>query len=65
MPKALCIVGMVIAVLLGVFFLADLAVLHMARGGMTPTLNTIMDVAFILCAVILGYMSWSSWREQT
>ncbi len=65
MPKALCIVGMVIAVLLGIFFLADLAVLHMARGGMTAAMNTIMDLAFLLCAVILGYMSWSTWRQQT
>jgi hypothetical protein len=65
MPKALCIVGMVIAVLLGVFFFADLTVLHMARGGMPPTMNTLMDVGFMLCAAILGYMSWSTWREQT
>ena len=65
MPKALCILGMVIALLLGAFFLADLAVLRMAAGGMTPTMNTIMDVGFILCAAMLGYVSWSTWREQT
>jgi hypothetical protein len=65
MPKALCILGMVVALLLGVFFLADLAVLRMAGGGMTPTMNTIMDIGFILCALMLGYISWSTWREQT
>ena len=46
MPKALCILGMVIALLLGVFFLADLAVLRLASGGMSGTMNIIMDVGF-------------------
>jgi hypothetical protein len=64
MPKALCILGMVIAVLLGIFFLADIAVLHMASGGVTSTMSTLMDVGFILCAAVLGYISWSTWREQ-
>ena len=65
MPKALCILGMVVAVLLAVFFLADLAILRMAAGGLSPAMQTIMDVAFILCAGALGYISWSTWREQT
>ncbi len=70
MPKALCILGMVIAVLLGVFFLADLAmpILNMKRmafEGMSKTMNIIMDVGFLVCAAMLGYMSWSTWREQT
>jgi hypothetical protein len=65
MSKALCILGMVIAVLLGVFFLADLTVLRMAAGGMSRTLNVIMDVGFIACAAALGYISWSTLREQT
>jgi TRAP-type C4-dicarboxylate transport system permease small subunit len=64
MPKALCIFGMVIALLLAVIFLADLFV-RMAGGAITPAMNTIMDVVFILCAVMLGYVSWSTWREQT
>jgi hypothetical protein len=65
MPKALCILGMVVAILLGVFFLADLAVLRVASGAVSPAMNTIMDVGFIVCAVMLGYISWSTWREQT
>ena len=65
MPKALCILGIVIAFLLGLFFVLDLAFLRLAGGGMPPTMNTIMDLAFLVCAVILGYISWSTWREQT
>jgi hypothetical protein len=65
MPKVLCIFGMVIAVLLGIFFVADLAVLRMAAGAVSPAMNTIMDVVFVLCAAMLGYISWSTWRERT
>jgi hypothetical protein len=65
MPKALCILGMVVAILLAVVFLADLAVLRMASGAVSPTMNTIMDVGFILCALMLGFISWSTWREQS
>jgi hypothetical protein len=59
MPKALTISGMVIAVLLLLIFGLDLAVkvpFGRASGA--------MDVAFLICAAALGYMSWSTFREQ-
>lgn len=61
MPKALCILGMVIAALLGILFALDL-VMRLPAGGITPTMNTLVDVVFIICGLILGYLSWSTWR---
>jgi hypothetical protein len=59
MPKALCIVGMVVAVLLVILFGLDLAVkIPFAR------ISGMMDVGFILCSLALGYLSWSTFREQ-
>jgi hypothetical protein len=30
-------------------------------GRVAPT----MDILFLVCAAMLGYMSWSTYREQT
>lgn len=59
MPKVFCIVGMVIAGLLGLLFLLD-AALAFPFGRA----NLVMDVGFIVCSAILGYLAWSTWREQ-
>lgn len=58
MAKALCIIGMVIAVLLLALFLLDLAIEYPFGRA-----SFFMDVAFILCAGGLGYMSWSSYKD--
>jgi len=59
MPKVLAISGMVVAGLLLLMFGLDLAVWfpfgHASR---------MIDVVFLLCSAILGYMSWSTYREQ-
>lgn len=60
MPKALCILGTVVAVLLILVFGLDLAI-----GVPFGRVNTIMDVGFLICAGILGFLSWSTMREQT
>ncbi len=60
MPKALCIVGMAVAVLLLLLFGLDLG-LKIPFNGASPT----MSIGFIVCAVVLGYLSWSTFREQT
>lgn len=60
MPKALTISGMVVAALLLFMFGLDLA-LGFPFSGASKT----MDVLFLLCAATLGYMSWSTFREQT
>ena len=59
MPKALAISGMVVAGLLLLLFGLDLAVwVPFGRA------SRMVDVVFLLCAAILGYMSWSTYREQ-
>lgn len=59
MPKALCIAGMVVAILVLVLFLLDLAVgLPFKRASVT------LDVIFVISALILGYLSLTTLREQ-
>jgi hypothetical protein len=59
MPKALCIVGTVIAALLLLVFGIDLALKF--PFGRQPWW---MDLGFAVCAGILGYLSWTALREQ-
>ncbi len=59
MPKALCIAGMVVAILVLILFLLDLAVgVPFKRASVT------LDVIFVLSAAILGYLSLMTLREQ-
>ncbi len=59
MPKALTILGMIVALLVVLLFGADLAI-----GVPFQKAKPLMDCVFITCAGMLGYMSWSSFREQ-
>jgi len=59
MPKALCIFGTVIAVLLLLVFGLDLAI-GFPFGGTSFWMN----VGFIVCSIVLGYLSWTTMREQ-
>ena len=59
MPKALCLVGMVVAVLLLLVFGLDLA-LGFPFNRVSPT----MDIGILLCSVALGYVSWATLQEQ-
>ncbi len=63
MPKALCITGMVVAILVLILFLADL----LAPGSLAPfkKASMMMDIVFVVCAAALGYMSWSTLKEQS
>jgi hypothetical protein len=61
MPKALCLAGLVVAVLLALIFLLDI-ILGMPFHRASPW---VLDVGVILCAGILGYLSWTTFREQT
>lgn len=62
MPKALCMTGMVIAILILVLFSLDLALGE--SWGPFKRANWLMDVGFILCAAGLAYLSWSTYRQQ-
>jgi hypothetical protein len=59
MPKVLTISGMVVAVLLVLLFGLDLAIQIPFSGA-----SRWMDIAILVCAAILGYISWSTFREQ-
>ncbi len=59
MPKALCILGMAISALLLLVFGLDLATGFPFNAG-TPMMN----IGFIIASAILGYLGWSTLREQ-
>ncbi len=59
MPRVLTIVGMSVAGLLLLLFGMDLAV-----GIPFSKASVMMDVMFLVSAGMLGYMSWTTYREQ-
>ncbi len=59
MGRALAIFGMVASGLLLVVFSLDMALGLPFYGA-----STLMDVCFIICSAILGYLSWSTFQEQ-
>lgn len=62
MPKILCISGIVVSLLVFVIFLMDLA----APQSIAPfkKADWMMDVVFLICALILGFLSFMTLREQ-
>ncbi|MGE0757293.1 MAG: hypothetical protein AB7O38_09745 [Pirellulaceae bacterium] len=62
MPKALCWTGLVIAVLVLALFSFDLV----APANMAPfqKSSVMLDILFILCAVALIYVGWTTLKEQ-
>jgi len=59
MPKVLCYSGMVVSALLLLVFGLDLAMGFPFDGA-----DSTMDIGFVICSAILGYLSWSTYREQ-
>jgi hypothetical protein len=59
MPKALCMSGIAVAILIILLFGADLAV-----GLPFKRASVIMDVMMLVSAVVLGVLSWFTLREQ-
>ena len=59
MPKALCIFGMVIAGLLILIFGLDLV-----TGVPFKKASMLMDVGFVVVSGLLGFISWTTFREQ-
>ena len=59
MSKALCLVGAVVAALLLLVFGLDLAVQFPFRR-----ISPAMDIGVLVAAVLLGYGSWSTLKEQ-
>lgn len=65
MPKALCLAGMVVAVLVLALFLFDL-IASFAAVSIAPFrgASVVMDIAMIVCGLLLGYASWTTLKEQ-
>lgn len=65
MPKALCLAGMVVAVLVLALFLFDL-VASFAAASLAPFrgASLLMDIAMMVCGLLLGYASWTTFKEQ-
>jgi len=65
MPKALCIAGMVVAAMVFlVFFLDFLLGFFLVRWAPFRGASMMTDIVFILCSAALGYLSWSTYKEQ-
>jgi hypothetical protein len=59
MPKALCMSGMSVAILIVLLFATDLAI-----GLPFKRASIVMDVSLLCCAALLGLISWMTLREQ-
>jgi hypothetical protein len=58
MSKGMTIAGMVVSVLIFILFALDLVLKFPFRQA-----SLAMDIAFVICALGLGFLSWSTWRE--
>ena len=61
MPKALTVSGMAVAGLLALLFGLDLA----AQFPFGRPAGWISEILLLAGALVLGYLSWSAFREQT
>ena len=59
MPKALCLLGLVVAALMLLVFGLDLAIKVPFQR-----ISLIMDIASVICALLVGFGSWTTFREQ-
>jgi hypothetical protein len=59
MPKALSMMGMLIAILILLVFALDLAI-RIPFGGASGS----MDIMMVVAGAVLGYLSWAAFREQ-
>ena len=67
MQKGLCIAALTISLIVFVLFLADLILGHfMQSSDIAPFKgeNLPIDIVFVVCSLILGLLSWFTYREQ-
>jgi hypothetical protein len=62
MPKALSIIGMLVAFLILLVFALDIA-MGIPFGGTKA--SSAMDIGMIIASGILAYLSWSAFREAS
>lgn len=66
MPKALCLLSLVASILLLVLFGSEMV---LGFAGMSDTAilgatSMLMNIAFVVFACILAYLSYTTYREQ-
>lgn len=66
MPKALCLISLVVAALLFILFAADFGMSMAGMDDVAPFqgASMMMDIAFLILSIILGVLSWLTFREQ-
>ena len=60
MPKALCIFGLVVAGIFLLIFGLDFTIGYPFNGSN----KFLMDIPMVFCSLALGFMSWTTFREQ-
>ena len=63
MPRLLCLGGLVVAGLVFLLFLLDFVMSMAGMGAIFRYPSLLMDITFMLCSAILGYLSWMSLKE--
>ncbi|GAB5404520.1 MAG: hypothetical protein Aurels2KO_27510 [Aureliella sp.] len=66
MPKALCLIGLVLSILICLVFLFDLVAGLAGSTMVAPLLaaSYSVDIMFILASAALAWVAWSTFREQ-
>ena len=66
MPKALCLIGLVLAILVFLIFTLDLALGLSGMDSMAPfrAVSILTDVIFMIGSAGLAYVAWTTFREQ-
>jgi hypothetical protein len=59
----LCFGGLVVAGLVFLLFLLDLIMSLAGMGALFRFPSLLMDLSFLVCSAILGYLSWMSLKE--
>ena len=65
MPKILCLTGLVVSGLIALIFLMDLVfgLLGMLAFAPFKMSSLLLDVVFLVSSGVLGFLSWTSFRE--
>jgi hypothetical protein len=63
MPRLLCLSGLVVAGLVFLLFSVDLVMYLLGMGGVFWYPSPVMDIVFVACSLMLGYLAWSSLKE--
>jgi len=65
MPKILCLTGLVVSGLVALIFLMDLIFGLMGMSSLAPfnLTSLMMDLVFLVSSGVLGFLSWTSFRE--